>query len=105
VFVTNTFAHGINDAGQVVGQFLTSSMGPTGSAHGFLKDGAVFTTIDVPGAFSATANGINAVGQIVGSDLTRGHGFAATPVPEPSTWLLFGSVFVGLTRWRRRTAY
>src|SRR5260370_37995567 len=100
-FVTNTFAFGINAAGQIVGQFLTS-MGPTGSAHGFLKDGASFTTIDVPGAFSTEAFGINAAGQIAGSDFTRGHGFVATPVPEPATWLLFGSSLVGLVRWRRR---
>jgi probable HAF family extracellular repeat protein len=35
--------------------------------HGFLKDGAVFTTIDVPGADDNVANGINNAGQIVGS--------------------------------------
>jgi len=38
-------ASGINDAGQIVGQFVDGT-----GEHGFLKDGAALTTIDVPGA-------------------------------------------------------
>src|SRR5207302_959133 len=34
---------------------------------GFLKDGAMFTTIDFPGGTDTTAVGINDAGQIVGS--------------------------------------
>jgi uncharacterized membrane protein len=102
--------HGINDAGQIVGEFG----GPVGS-HGYLLDGATLTTIDVPGAAETEAFGINDSGQIVGRfcvgspDCLNGngtdvHGFLATPVPEPATWLLFGLGLVGLVRWRRRPA-
>jgi probable HAF family extracellular repeat protein len=57
----HTSAYGINNAGQVVGTF-SNATGP----HGFLKDGATFTTIDVPGAAHTVAFGINNAGQIVG---------------------------------------
>src|SRR5262250_3712064 len=52
---------GINGPGQIVGSYFDPR------SHGFVKDGAGFTTIDVPGAVSTTAQGINDAGQIVGS--------------------------------------
>jgi len=70
--VGGTFAHGINDAGQIVGQYVDARF------HGFLYNGG-FTTIDAPNAgFGTVADGINAAGQIVGYyyDLFFGiHGF------------------------------
>jgi len=57
-----TEAFGINTAGQIVVRWL-DDMGGRG---GFLKDGATFTFIDVPGATYTEAHGINAAGQIVG---------------------------------------
>src|SRR6516162_1972173 len=41
----NSQASGINDSGQIVGNF-----GENGVAHGFLYTGGILTTIDVPGA-------------------------------------------------------
>jgi probable HAF family extracellular repeat protein len=63
-----TEAHGINDAGAIVGTFQTTA----GGRHGFLYDGGIFTTIAPPGAGSGGFNdygalGINNAGQIVGS--------------------------------------
>ena len=75
---TFTRAFGINDVGQIVGAFLDAR-----GEHGFLKDGATFTTID--GAFGSTlALGINDVGQIVGSTGSLGflkYGELTTIVP------------------------
>lgn len=74
---SETFAYGINTAGQIVGTFVD----PTG-VHGFLNISGVFTTLDVPGANHTDAWGINGRGQIVGwfLDATGVHGFLATPV-------------------------
>ena len=58
----STQASRINDAGQIVGSYSDAS----GFHHGFLKDGATFTAIDVPGASYTLANGINNAGQIMG---------------------------------------
>ena len=72
-----TFAEGINDAGDIVGWFAESHR-----AHGFVKIGGTFRTIDVPGdspnGTGTMAFGINNAGQIVGtfSNAAEGtHGF------------------------------
>jgi probable HAF family extracellular repeat protein len=59
-----TEAVGINDDGQVVGDYRDSS----GRFHGFFWDAGLFLTIDVPfpEATLTGPNGINNVGQIVG---------------------------------------
>ncbi len=60
---TSTFAYGINNSGQAVGDFIRTD----GNSHGFLYTGGVLTTIDAPGAQQTFAVGINDTGQIVGS--------------------------------------
>jgi len=73
-----TVAHGINSAGQIVGQYPSKN-----AIHGFLYSGGAFTTLDDP---SATLNiteafGINDMGQIVGLYAVTGgiaHGFLYT---------------------------
>jgi probable HAF family extracellular repeat protein len=87
---SGTSAVGINDAGQIVG-YYTRIDGPCppscgGRAHGFLKDGDTYTTLDfpVPGA-RTLALGINDPGQIVGY-----YHFAATPdhpfITDGASW-------------------
>ncbi len=59
-----THANGINNAGEIVGQYKAS----LGARHqGFLDNGGVFTTIDFPLAADTVAADINTAGDIVGS--------------------------------------
>jgi uncharacterized membrane protein len=96
----NTQALGVNDLGEIVGDYVNES----GEMFGFLDNGGVFTTINPPGATFSTANGINDLGHIVGFHNTAANtntiGFE-TSVPEPSTWammLLLGDDALGLRR-------
>jgi probable HAF family extracellular repeat protein len=95
-----TQAFGINDAGQIVGTFGSST-----GTHGFLDTGGSFTQLDVPGAILTGASGINDAGQIVGSFASSmgGHGFLDTggnftqlDVP--------GAVFTDASGYQRRRA-
>src|SRR3989442_15638948 len=73
IFTSATEAFGLNDTGQIVGQY--SDLGGT---HGFLLSGRTYTTLDDPSATGDTfAFGMNATGQIVGSytNATGTHGF------------------------------
>src|SRR3954452_6399047 len=73
-----TEAHGINNAGQIVGSFVDGNF----TTNGFLSTGGSFTQIDVPGASRTEAWGINNAGQIVGSFVDdprfTSHGFLNT---------------------------
>jgi probable HAF family extracellular repeat protein len=87
-----TFARGISNLGQVVGDYLDSA----GRNHGFIhyRDGG-FGPIDFPGAQTTIPTDIDDDGQIVGDytdDLGRFHGFLfksglffTLDVPFPST--------------------
>jgi hypothetical protein len=87
-----TVAFGINDIGDVVGNYVAVS---DGNRHGFLRssNGAVFTTLDAPGAVITTAEGINNARTIVGAyfdangtlhGFVRNNGFYTTvDVPGP----------------------
>jgi probable HAF family extracellular repeat protein len=72
-----TALYGLNDRGQIVGQYSDSS------CHGFLLDGDTFTTIDNPDAqFATGAADINDRGQIVGFyDGGTGTGQCAQQAP------------------------
>jgi hypothetical protein len=86
-----TSPSGINDRGQIVGQFLDAAF----DSHGFLLDGGNVTAIDAPflNVVGTTAFGINEAQQIVGSYFTSDfisnvHGFFAdtsgfTPIDVP----------------------
>ena len=66
-----TGAIGINNRGQIVGQYGAAD----GRIHGFLLDDGEFTTIDAPGAINTNASDINDRGEIVGFflDANNGH--------------------------------
>ena len=93
-----TEAFGINDAGAIVGLFGEGSPSGFVTDHAFLRDpSGAFTTVE-----GSVAYGINNAGAIVGvfADDSGNHGFLATAVSEPSTWLLLGSAFVVLAARR-----
>jgi probable HAF family extracellular repeat protein len=71
-----TQANGINDAGQIVGQYHNSS-----GYHGFLYSAGTYTPIDDPLAtISTVAYDINDAGQIVGFYASNAtHGFLYNP--------------------------
>lgn len=61
-FNNQTFGDDINNAGVIVGTYRNGT-----GAHGFVLDGGVFTTVDVPGArFDTLLTGINDAGVLVG---------------------------------------
>ena len=86
-----TLANGINNIGQVVGQFQDAGS----ISHGFLKNGGSFTTIDVPAAVYTNATTINDRGEIVGFYFdTTGtpHGFVRGSDGQFTTFDVPGAV-------------
>jgi probable HAF family extracellular repeat protein len=64
---TYSYAYGINDAGQVVGQASTAGNVAT---HAFIDNGSVMTDLGTLGGTYSSANGINDAGQVVGEPTT-----------------------------------
>jgi uncharacterized membrane protein len=80
----------INANGQLLGVYIDAG----GAEHGFLKAGAMFTSIDYPGAVTTTAWGINSAGKMVGNwydSSGAAHGWLAQT--QGSTSLLFKADF------------
>jgi hypothetical protein len=57
-----TFPMGMNDKGQICGQYSDEQ----GITHGFIKDGSQYTTVDVPGADQTWCISMNNQGDVVG---------------------------------------
>jgi uncharacterized membrane protein len=78
---TASEALGLNNTGQVVGNY-TDTAGGFVQEHGFLFDIATqaYTTLDFPNASNTFATGINDSGQVVGgyTDAQGGHGMVLT---------------------------
>ena len=69
-------------------------MDGTRRLHGFTLDQGAFSEIDVPGSTDTQVFGINNEGQIVG--LSDGHGFLATPTPEPRVLPILAACLLGM---------
>lgn len=72
-----TLAFGVNDAGQIVGQYFGVAFGSGQQRfHGFVWHGGVFTTMDAPfdGAQATALLGINNAGQMIGTALHHRDG-------------------------------
>lgn len=87
---TDSFAHDVNDAGQVVGNALTEPRDlippdpPITLLRGFISapNGGPITEILAPGFFFGTAAAINNAGQVVG-DTTIGRSFQVAYFTDP----------------------
>ena len=75
-----TTAFGVNERGEIVGNYRDSS----NRTHGFVKTGDLFRAIDYPGAVFTDARGISSSGEVVGSYRMPGepavnfHGYLLT---------------------------
>ena len=85
-----SYAYGINNSGQVVGEYNDTAFlysdGETVSLNSLLPSNSGFGTLRV-------ASAINDHGQIIGwgEDIQGNtHAFLMTPIPEPCTLLLLG---------------
>jgi probable HAF family extracellular repeat protein len=102
-FYNSAVASGINDSGQIVGNYQDSN----GKFHGFLYSNGIWTTLDDPsaGAEGTLAQGINDFGQIVGYYFDSSgveHGF----IYSSGTWITLddpaavnGTAAYGINDW------
>src|SRR5262249_18002453 len=90
---TFTQLDGINDAGQIVGEFYYN-----GNWHGFLYSNGTYTTLDNPagtGQFGTVITGINNIGTLVGTyDDSNGLSTASSLPRRPQT------LQITTLRWR-----
>jgi hypothetical protein len=93
--VFGTLAAGINNLDQVCGYYADSE----GVAHGFLKEGAAISSIDVPGADATFATSINNLGEIAGNYaigavtygfIMRGTSFVTVDFPGANSTQIYG---------------
>jgi probable HAF family extracellular repeat protein len=100
---TDTFAQGINNFGDIVGNAQTAN-----AMFGFVDQAGNFTEIAFPDALYTVIGGINDQGDIVGFYEDQSmvlHGFEAAPVPEPGTLLVLAmGVSTVCAVWRGRGA-
>ncbi|MHB1606200.1 MAG: hypothetical protein ACYCTV_07390 [Leptospirales bacterium] len=98
---SNAAAYGINDLGAIVGGNQLRNHNPFGQGYrGFLDQGGIFSTINVPMSLSTTAYGINDSGAIVGSYVNSSgitNGFLIASAPESSSIILFGTGILVMT--------
>ena len=91
---------GMNNKGDIVGACVSSLSHPFPFLY---KNGIMYDLnemIDpILGIELGVGLDINDNGQIIASG-SKGHGYLLTPIPEPSTMLLFSGLFIGLCIYR-----
>ena len=93
---TETELLGLNDKGIADGFAMIG-----GFQHGILYNSLtkMFTILDPPGSTQTTLNGLNNAGDVVGffvDAVGNTDGTLGTPVPEPTTWVMILTGFIGL---------
>jgi hypothetical protein len=93
---TETQLLGLNDNGIADGFAVIG-----GVQHGILFDSLTdtFTMLDPPGSTQTTLNGLNDAGDVVGFFVDAAgntDGALGTPVPEPTSWVMILTGFIGL---------
>lgn len=93
---TETQLLGLNDNGIADGFAMIG-----GFQHGILYNSLtkMFTILDPPGSTQTTLNGLNNAGDVVGFFVDAAgntDGTLGTPVPEPTTWVMILTGFIGL---------
>ena len=90
-----SFAHGINNVGQVVGESLTAS----GERHAFLWSNGTMTDLGYPSGYepSSWAYAINDAGQVVGAITNDGMKGRHGALWEAGVWT--DIVGIGVTKW------
>ena len=101
-FLEGTFGVGIDDAGDLAGNYsVDGSLGFGFLPYVYLDGTYANFNVNLPSAdvYNSGADGINNLGDIVGYySAPNGElqGFLATPAPEASTWAMMLLGFVGL---------
>ncbi|WP_284619208.1 PEP-CTERM sorting domain-containing protein [Aquabacterium humicola] len=97
---TRSGAFGLNDGGAIVGWY-----GEGDELSGYLWADGAFVPIEPPAALYAQASDINNAGLIAGTYADAAgviHGFVATPMPEPGSFVLTALGLGVAAVWRRR---
>lgn len=100
-----TIASGINNANQVVGYYFMPANEPHSYyGEGFLYENGIWQAFAMPNGHPVYPTDINDKGQIVGfyNDELGQHGFLASPVPLPGSFLLGVSGLTVIAALRKR---
>ncbi len=93
----------ISNSGVLSGYYYLRENGPS-TIHGFVENGTVVQTVDVPRAYSTFIFGANNHGELVGEyydGLGNTGAFLAKPVPEPASAMLMLLGMAGIFGARR----
>jgi probable HAF family extracellular repeat protein len=107
-----SYAHGVNDNGEIVGDcYMVDQYSRDSNYHAFIYSNETMTDLNslITPSLGWTLNVVCAINnsrQIVGYGTIGGqtHAFLLTPIPEPSTLILFAVAAISFLAFRRQPA-